>query len=105
MLKFMGNILQKTTKIINSFNYFVAISLLIFLFSRYKLGDKVVIYIIFDVFLFCVPQTILFVYNYIATKDITTDTVVCFVLLLFISPILFIIYIYLYFKKSNQIFK
>ena len=48
--------------------------MLIFIFSRYELGDKVVIYIIFNVSLFCVPQAILFVYNYIATKDITTDT-------------------------------
>lgn len=100
----MGNInCRKLLKSLIVSIVFVAISVLTLIFSRYELGDKVVSYIIFNVFLFCVPQAILFVYDYIATKDITTDTgdLVCFVLSLFISPILFIIYIYLYFKKSN----
>ena len=71
----MGNInCRKLLKSLIVSIVFVAISVLILLFSRYELGDKVVSYIIFNVFLFCVPQAILFVYDYIATKDITTDT-------------------------------
>ena len=83
----------------------IGVSILITLISEYKWENNLPILIVFNVFLFCAPQAILFTYYYFGVKDEMTDTgyVLCFLLSLFGSPILFIFYVYMCLRKSNTL--
>lgn len=96
--------MRKLSKSLLVSTLLTGVSILITLVSGYKRENNLPILIVFNVFLFCAPQAILFTYYYFGVKDEMTEHgfVLCFLLSLFSSPILFILYIYMCLRKNKN---